>query len=45
MGGMVLETNANEILLRIEEQNKLEKQEVMLVLQKLILLMFINSND
>ncbi|XP_015781714.1 AP-3 complex subunit sigma-1 [Tetranychus urticae] len=27
MGGMVLETNANEILLRIEEQNKLEKQE------------------
>lgn len=28
MGGMVLETNANEILLRIEEQNKLEKQEV-----------------
>ncbi|XP_074601021.1 AP-3 complex subunit sigma-2 or [Brevipalpus obovatus] len=27
MGGMVLETNANEILQRIEEQNKLEKQE------------------
>ena len=28
MGGMVLETNMNEILTRIEEQNKLEKQEV-----------------
>lgn len=28
MGGMVLETNMSEILARIEEQNKLEKQEV-----------------
>ena len=28
MGGMVLETNMTEILTRIEEQNKLEKQEV-----------------
>lgn len=28
MGGMVLETNMNEIIARIEEQNKLEKQEV-----------------
>lgn len=28
MGGMVLETNMNEILTRIEEQNKLEKEEV-----------------
>lgn len=28
MGGMVLETNMNEILLRIQEQEKLEKQEV-----------------
>lgn len=28
MGGMVLETNMNEILARIEDQNKLEKQEV-----------------
>ena len=28
MGGMVLETNMTEILSRIEEQNKLEKQEV-----------------
>lgn len=28
MGGMVLETNMNEILTRIEDQNKLEKQEV-----------------
>lgn len=27
MGGMVLETNMNEILTRIEEQNKLEKEE------------------
>lgn len=28
MGGMVLETNMNEIMTRIEEQNLLEKQEV-----------------
>jgi len=28
MGGMVLETNMNEILARIEDQNKIEKQEV-----------------
>lgn len=28
MGGMVLETNMTEIISRIEEQNKLEKQEV-----------------
>lgn len=28
MGGMVLETNMTEILSRISEQNKLEKQEV-----------------
>lgn len=32
MGGMVLETNMTEILSRIEEQNKLEKQEVRTVL-------------
>jgi AP-3 complex subunit sigma len=31
MGGMVLETNMSEILTRIEDQNKLEKQEVMLL--------------
>lgn len=30
MGGMVLETNMNEILSRIDDQNKLEKQEVLL---------------
>lgn len=30
MGGMVLETNMTEILMRIEDQNKLEKQEVRL---------------
>lgn len=28
MGGMVLETNMNEIMSRIEDQTKLEKQEV-----------------
>lgn len=28
MGGMVLETNMTEIITRIEEQAKLEKQEV-----------------
>ena len=28
MGGMVLETNMSEILTRVDEQNKLEKQEV-----------------
>lgn len=27
MGGMVLQTNMNEILARIEDQNKLQKQE------------------
>ena len=30
MGGMVLETNMSEIMLRIEEQNKIEKEEVSL---------------
>jgi AP-3 complex subunit sigma len=29
MGGMVLETNVAEIVMRIEEQNKLERDEVM----------------
>ena len=28
MGGMVLETNMTEIIMRVEEQKKLEKQEV-----------------
>ena len=28
MGGMVLETNMSEILTRVEEQSRLEKQEV-----------------
>ena len=28
MGGMVLETNMTEIMTRIEEQNKIEKEEV-----------------
>lgn len=31
MGGMVLETNMTEILSRIEDQNKLEKQEVYII--------------
>lgn len=31
VGGMVLETNMSEILLRIQEQEKLEKQEVIFV--------------
>lgn len=31
MGGMVLETNMTEILSRIQEQNKLEKQEVIIL--------------
>ena len=30
MGGMVLETNMTEILLRIEEQNKIAKEEVII---------------
>ena len=30
MGGMVLETNMTEIMLRIEEQTKLEKEEVLI---------------
>jgi hypothetical protein len=34
MGGMVLETNMSEILTRIEEQNKLEKQEVSKLVNK-----------
>lgn len=28
LGGMVLQTNMNEILARIEEQNKIQKSEV-----------------
>ena len=35
MGGMVLETNMTEIMLRVEEQNKLEKEEVGLSLVKI----------
>ena len=34
MGGLVLETNMTEILNRIEEQNKIEKEEVKGVKQK-----------
>ena len=30
MGGMVLETNMTEILLRIEEQNKIAKEQVII---------------
>ena len=39
MGGMVLETNMTEIMLRIEEQNKMEKEEVKLI--NVILIVFI----
>lgn len=34
MGGMVLETNMNEILLRIQEQDKIEKNEVRIIFHK-----------
>jgi hypothetical protein len=37
MGGMVLETNMTEILLRIEEQSKIEKEEVLATIYLLIL--------
>ncbi|XP_003374415.1 hypothetical protein Tsp_09763 [Trichinella spiralis] len=39
MGGMVLETNMNEILTRVNEQDKIEKQEVKLI-RSLILVPF-----
>lgn len=42
MGGMVLETNMTEILTRIEDQNKLEKQEV-LIHKKLIIYISLTS--
>lgn len=38
MGGMVLETNMNEIILRIEEQNRLEREEVVQLLLQILLL-------
>ena len=37
MGGMVLETNMSEIMLRIEEQNKIEKEEVTVEMTSLAL--------
>ena len=37
MGGMVLETNMSEILTHIEAQNKIEKQEVCVILYCVIL--------
>lgn len=40
MGGMVLETNMTEILTRIEDQNKLEKQEVS-IKQKTVFFRFV----
>lgn len=40
MGGMVLETNMNEILTRIEDQNKLEKQEVCIQSKSISITMF-----
>ena len=36
MGGMVLETNMTEIITRIEEQNKLEKSEVIIIKDDII---------
>ena len=41
MGGMVLETNMTEIITRIEEQNKLEKSEVINKLKcKVLILLY-----
>ena len=57
MGGMVLETNMTEILLRIEEQNKIAKEEVLLYYDiinyiyaqslklELLPIMLINTNE
>ena len=39
MGGMVLETNMTEILTRVEEQNKIEKEEVCWTWSSYILLL------
>lgn len=43
MGGMVLETNMTEILTRIEEQNKLEKQEVIFNLSPMQLDLYLHD--
>ncbi|PNF33898.1 AP-3 complex subunit sigma-2 [Cryptotermes secundus] len=40
MGGMVLETNMTEILTRIEDQNKLEKQEMFNEISKIYLKLY-----
>ena len=45
MGGMVLETNMTEIMLRIEEQNKIEKEEVINYVLILEALYNTNSNN
>ncbi len=44
MGGMVLETNMTEILTRVEEQNKIEKEEVSFI-EKKYLFFFQNQFD
>lgn len=40
MGGMVLQTNMADILARIEEQNKLQKQEVFSLMAKNLIQLF-----
>ena len=51
MGGMVLETNMSEIMLRIEEQGKIEKEEVTtlywiieIIIDKFVILIY-NARD
>ena len=43
MGGMVLETNMTEILLRIEEQNKIAKEEVIRTINQSVKIELINE--
>lgn len=43
MGGMVLETNMNEIVAQVELQNRMEKSEVIFYLESRQLIMFDNT--
>ena len=48
MGGMVLETNMSEIMLRIEEQGKIEKEEVTTphwIIEIIIVVLIHNAKD
>ena len=48
MGGMVLETNMSEIMLRIEEQGKIEKEEVNTwhrTIQSIIVILIYKTKD